>query len=119
MSRLTRKQNPRQMQRRDVSRLRCLMLAAANRIRAARSATIIDQYWSPTGWPVLALLSTALHSEIQRGSDNVPCFGVARRLSIQKWVKTCSGDKSMLGFELPLPRGLCRVVAKAKETVRA
>jgi propionyl-CoA synthetase len=97
------------VQRRDVSRLRSLILAAANWIRVALGARIIDKDWhTETGWPVLALLSTTLPGVNQRGSSKVPYFGDRATIADPETLKTCSGDKNVLALELPLPLGFCR-----------
>jgi propionyl-CoA synthetase len=112
--RLLRKQGAKYVQQHDVNCLRTLFLAGepldestSSWIGDALGVPIIDNYWqTESGWPILALPSSAPHSEIKLGSPGLPCFGYRTRIvDPATGEELARGQKGLLVCEPPLPPG--------------
>jgi propionyl-CoA synthetase len=112
--RLLRKQDPKYVRQHDLSCLRSLFLAGepldestSNWIRDALGVPVIDNYWqTESGWPILALPSSAPRNEIKPGSPGLPCFGYrATIVDPETGEDLPRGQKGVMACELPLPPG--------------
>jgi len=112
--RLLRKQGAKYVQQHDVNCLRKLFLAGepldestSSWIGEALGVPIIDNYWqTESGWPILALPSSAPRNEIKLGSPGLPCFGYrARIVDPTTGQELARGQKGLLACEPPLPPG--------------
>jgi propionyl-CoA synthetase len=110
--RLLRKQGAKYVQQHDVNCLRKLFLAGepldestSSWIGEALGVPIIDNYWqTESGWPILALPSSAPRNEIKLGSPGLPCFGYrARIVDPTTGQELARGQKGLLACEPPLP----------------
>jgi propionyl-CoA synthetase len=112
--RVLKKQDPKYLEKYDLSSLRNLFLAGepldeptANWITSAIQKPVIDNYWqTETGWPILALQHGVEVMPTKLGSPGLPVFGYNMKLIDENTgAELGPNQKGLLAIEGPLPPG--------------
>jgi propionyl-CoA synthetase len=112
--RVLKKQDPKFLEKYDLSSLRNLFLAGepldeptANWITKAIKKPVIDNYWqTETGWPILALQHGVEVMPTKLGSPGLPVFGYNMKLIDENTGEELGpNQKGLLAIEGPLPPG--------------
>lgn len=112
--RVLKKQDPKFLEKYDLSSLRNLFLAGepldeptADWISSAIKKPIIDNYWqTETGWPILALQHGVEVMPTKLGSPGLPVFGYNMKLIDENTGEELGpNQKGLLAIEGPLPPG--------------
>jgi propionyl-CoA synthetase len=112
--RVLKKQDPKFLEKYDLSSLRNLFLAGepldeptANWITNAIQKPVIDNYWqTETGWPILALQHGVEVMPTKLGSPGLPVFGYNMKLIDENTgAELGPNQKGLLAIEGPLPPG--------------
>jgi propionyl-CoA synthetase len=117
--RVLKKQDPKLMERADLSSLRTLFLAGepldeptAQWIQSALKKPVVDNYWqTETGWPMIAIPRGIEALPPKLGSPGVPSVGFALTVRNEATGEICApGEKGVITLDYPLPPGCMQTV---------
>ncbi|MDN7182667.1 propionate--CoA ligase [Caballeronia sp. SEWSISQ10-4 2] len=117
--RVLKKQDPKLMERADLSSLRALFLAGepldeptAQWIQSALKKPVVDNYWqTETGWPMIAIPRGIEALPPKLGSPGVPSMGFALTVRNEVTGEICApGEKGVIALDYPLPPGCMQTV---------
>ena len=117
--RVLKKQDPKLMERADLSSLRALFLAGepldeptAQWIQGALKKPVVDNYWqTETGWPMIAIPRGIEALPAKLGSPGVPSMGFALTVRNEATGEICApGEKGVIALDYPLPPGCMQTV---------
>jgi propionyl-CoA synthetase len=117
--RVLKKQDPKLMEKADLSSLRTLFLAGepldeptAQWIQGALKKPVVDNYWqTETGWPMIAIPRGIEALPPKLGSPGVPSMGFELTVRNEATGDICApGEKGVITLGYPLPPGCMQTV---------